>query len=126
MSKSGPYSQDKVLALGLILPPKSKSTARSRDVLFDIVVTKAARLIGPHKIRHAVSTQLKAYHRGQNGAVLNRHGRGLPHRNIGIAIILSPPFPFECSIDPLLASFGLATTNKHNIYSSYPEYLSSP
>jgi hypothetical protein len=71
MSKLGPCSRDEVLALGLILPPKRKSTTRSREVRFDIVVTKATRLIGPHKIRHAVNTQLKACHRGQNGVVLN-------------------------------------------------------
>jgi hypothetical protein len=71
MSKSGPYSRDEVLALGLILPPKSKSTTRSWEVRFDIVITKPTRLIGPHKTQHAVSTHLKACHRGQNGVVLN-------------------------------------------------------
>jgi hypothetical protein len=81
-------------------PSKSKSTTQSRDVQFDIVITKATRLIEPHKTWHAVSTQLKACHRGQNGAVLNRHRRGLPHRNLRIATSLSPPFPFECSTDP--------------------------
>jgi hypothetical protein len=100
MSKSGPCSRDEVLALGLILPLKSKSTTRSREVQFDIVVTKATRLIDPHKTWHAVSTQLKAYHRGQNGAVLNRHGWGLPHRILRIATTFSPPFPSECSTDP--------------------------
>jgi hypothetical protein len=75
---------------------KSKSTTRSRDVRLNIVVTKATRIIGPHRIRHAVSTQLKACHWGQNG-----HGQGLPHRNLGIATTLSPPFPSECSTDPL-------------------------
>jgi hypothetical protein len=49
MLKLGPYSQDEVLALGLILPPKSKRTTRSKEVQFDIVVTKATQLIGPHK-----------------------------------------------------------------------------
>jgi hypothetical protein len=79
---------------------QSKSTTRSREVQFDIVVAKATRLIGPHRTRHAVSTQLKACHRSQNGVVLNRHGRGLPHRNLEITTSLSPPFPFECSTDP--------------------------
>jgi hypothetical protein len=69
-------------------------------VWFDKVVTKATRLIEPHKTRHAVNTQLKACHRGQNGAVLNQHGRGLPHRNLKIATTLSPPFHSECSTDP--------------------------
>jgi hypothetical protein len=49
MSKSPPCSWDEVLALGLILPPKSKNTTQSREVQFDIVVTKATRLIRPHK-----------------------------------------------------------------------------
>jgi hypothetical protein len=79
---------------------KSKSTTRSREVRFDIVVTKATRLIASHKTRHAVSTQLKACHRGQNGTVLNRYGWGLPHRYLGIATTLSPPFPSECYTDP--------------------------
>jgi hypothetical protein len=79
---------------------QSKSTTWSREVRFDIVVTKATRLIGPHRTRHVDNIQLKAYHRGQNSVVLNRHGRGLPHRNLGIATILSLPFPFECSTDP--------------------------
>jgi hypothetical protein len=71
MSKSDPCSRDEVLALSHILPPKNKSTTRSREVRFDIVVTKATRLIEPHKTRHAVRTQLKACHQGQNGVVLN-------------------------------------------------------
>jgi hypothetical protein len=101
MLKSVPYSRNEVLALGLILPLKSKSTTRSREVWFDIVVIKATRLIGPHKkTGHAVSTQLKAYHRDQNSVVLNRHGGGLPHRNIRTATTLSTPFPSECSTDP--------------------------
>jgi hypothetical protein len=100
MSKSGPCTRDEVLSLGLILPPKSKNTTRSREVRFDIVVAKATRLIGPHKTWHAISTQLKACHQGQNGAVHNQHGRGLPYRNLRIATTFSPPFPFECSTDP--------------------------
>jgi hypothetical protein len=71
MLKLGPCSRDEVLALGIILPSKSKSITRSREVRFDIVVIKVTRLIGPHKIQHAVSTQLKTCHRGQNSAVLN-------------------------------------------------------
>jgi hypothetical protein len=91
MSKLDPCFRDEVLALGLILPPKSKSTTRSREVRFDIVVIKATRLTMPYKTQHAISTQLKACHRGQNGVVLNRHGRGLPHRNLRIAIAVSRP-----------------------------------
>jgi hypothetical protein len=81
-------------------PSKSKSTTQSREVRFNIVVTKITRLIGTHKTRHAVSTQLKACHRDQKGIVFNRHGRGLPHKNLIIATALSPPFPSECSTDP--------------------------
>jgi hypothetical protein len=107
-------------------PSKSKSTTRSREVRFDIVVTKATRLIGPHKTQHAVSTQLKAWHQGQNDAVLNWHGWGLPHRNLRIATTPSPPFPSEYSTDPPTCPPGLATVNKHNLYLSYPLYPSSP
>jgi hypothetical protein len=81
-------------------PSKNKGTTWSREVRSDIVVTKATQLIGPHKTQHVLSTQLKACHQGQNSAVLNRHGRGLPHRNLRIATSLSPPFPSECSTDP--------------------------
>jgi hypothetical protein len=34
---------------------------------------------------------------GINPLVLNRHRRGLPHKNLRIATTLSPPFPSECS-----------------------------
>jgi hypothetical protein len=37
---------------------------------------------------------------GTNPSVLNWHRWGLSHRNLGVAITLSPPFPFECSTDP--------------------------
>jgi hypothetical protein len=43
--------------------------------------------------------------------VLNRHGQGLPHRNLVIATALSLPFPFELSTDPLLTPPVLATVN---------------
>jgi hypothetical protein len=107
-------------------PSKNKNTTWNMEVRFNIIVTKATRLIGPHKTRHVISTQLKAYNRGQNDTVLNRHGWGLPHRNLGIVTALFPPFPSECSTDPLLAPPDLATVNKHNIYSSWPIYPSSP
>jgi hypothetical protein len=119
-SKLGPCSWDEVFALSLIPPPKSTHTTRSRVVQFDKVVTKATRLTGPHKTQHAVSTQLKACHQGQNNAVLNWHERWLPHRNLGRATAPSPPFPSVCSTDPLLAPPYLATANNHIIYSSYP------
>jgi hypothetical protein len=44
-----PCSRDEVLAPDLILPPKSKSITRSREMRFEIVVIKATRLIGPIK-----------------------------------------------------------------------------
>jgi hypothetical protein len=37
---------------------------------------------------------------GTNPSVLNRHRRGLPHRNLRIATTLSPLFPSECSTGP--------------------------
>jgi hypothetical protein len=37
---------------------------------------------------------------GTNPSVLNRHRRGLSHRNLGIATTLSPPFPSECFTGP--------------------------
>jgi hypothetical protein len=104
-----------LLLSGLSLGPrshslsKSKSTTRSREVRFDIVVTKATQLIEPHKTQHAISTQLKTCHQDQNGTVLNQHGWGLPHRNFKIVTTLSLPFPSECFTDPLLVPPGLAT-----------------
>jgi hypothetical protein len=80
MLKSSPCSQDEVLALYLILPPKVKAPHEARR--FDIVVTKATRLIRPHETRHAVSTQLKARHQGQNDVILNRHRRGYSLRTL--------------------------------------------
>jgi hypothetical protein len=94
-SKSGPCFRDEVLAPGLILPSKSKSITRSEEVQFDIVVIKVTRLIGPQKIRHAVSTQLKTCHPGQHGVILNRHSWGLQPWNLGIVTTLSPPFSSE-------------------------------
>jgi hypothetical protein len=38
---------------------------------------------------------------GTSPLVLNRHRRGLPHRNIGITTTLSLSFPSECSTNPL-------------------------
>jgi hypothetical protein len=82
---------DEVLALNLIPPP---TTSLRQGMRFGEVITGLLGLLGPIKIRHVVSTQLKTCHRGQNDAVLNRLGWGLPHRNLGIATSLSPPFPF--------------------------------
>jgi hypothetical protein len=96
-------------------PSKSKSTTRSREVQFNIVVTKSTRLIGSHKTRYVVSTQLKTCHRGQNDAVINRHEWGLPHRNLRIATTLSSHFPSSVSLIPLLAPPGLATTNNQSL-----------
>jgi hypothetical protein len=95
--KIGPLSMGEVLALGLIPPP---TTSLRQGVRFNEVVTGLLGLSGPIKTRHVVSTQLKTCQRGQNSVVLNRHGWGLPHRNLKIATTLSPPFPSECSTDP--------------------------
>jgi hypothetical protein len=38
---------------------------------------------------------------GTNPSVLNRHRWGLPHRNLRIKTTLFPPFPSECSTEPL-------------------------
>jgi hypothetical protein len=69
-------------------------------VRFSKVVTWLLGLPDPIKTWHVVSTQLIAYHRGQNGVFLNWNRRGLPHRNLRIATTLSPPFPSVCSTDP--------------------------
>jgi hypothetical protein len=61
---------------------------------------RATCLTGPIKTQHVVSRQVQTCHRGENCVVLNRHEQRLPHRNLGIAIALSPPFPSECSTDP--------------------------
>jgi hypothetical protein len=83
-------STGEVLALGLIPPP---TTSLRQGVQFGEVVTGLLGLPGPIKTQHVVSTQLKDCHRGQNDTVLNRHGRGLPHRNLGIATtLLTLPF----------------------------------
>jgi hypothetical protein len=106
-SKSGPCSRDEVLApsdaqpgrhLGL---PHSRSnkSPRSKEVQFDEVVTGLLGLSGPIK-PDIQSVQIKACHRGQNNAVLNRHMQGLPPSNHGIATTLSSSFPSECSTVP--------------------------
>jgi hypothetical protein len=77
-----------------------QQTSLKQGVRFGEVLKRLLGLPGHIKTRHAVSTQLKTCHRGQNGAVLNRHGWGLPHRNLEIATTLSPSFPSECSTDP--------------------------
>jgi hypothetical protein len=95
-----------------------QQTSLKQGVRFGEVVTGLLGLPGPIKTRHLVSTQLKACHQSQNGAVLNRHGRGLPHRNLRIAIALSLSFPFECSIDPPTCP-AWSSNNKINITSTH-------
>jgi hypothetical protein len=95
--KIGPLSTGEVLALGLIPPP---TTSLRQGVRFDEVVTGVLGLSGSIKTWHVVSTQLKTCHQGQNSAVLNLHGWGLPHKNLGIATAFSPTFPSKCSTDP--------------------------
>jgi hypothetical protein len=74
--------------LGLPNSPSNKPP-QSREVWFDKVVTELLGLSGPINPT-----------RGQNYAVLNRHRRGLPPWDIGIAMTLSSSFPFEWSTFP--------------------------
>jgi hypothetical protein len=55
----------------------------------------ATRLTGPYH-QHVIEYLLT----GINPSVLNRHKRGLPHRNLRIDTTLSSPFSSECSTDP--------------------------
>jgi hypothetical protein len=55
-------------------------------------------LLGPYH-RHAIDT-FNTCSRVPTPSVLNRHRRGLPHRNLIITIALAPPFPSECSTGP--------------------------
>jgi hypothetical protein len=59
---------------------------------------QTTRLTGP--ISLACDTFVQYLLMGTNPSVLNRHRRGLPHRNLRIATTLSPFFPSECSTDP--------------------------
>jgi hypothetical protein len=72
----------------------SNKPLRSREVRFDKVVTGIVGLPGPMKL-DKWPVQIKACHRGQNDAVLNQHRQGLPPWNLGIATVVSQPFPFE-------------------------------
>jgi hypothetical protein len=57
-----------------------------------------------HQLTRPISPVCDRYVRyllmGTNPSVLNRHRRGLPHKNLKIATTLSPPFPSECSTGP--------------------------
>jgi hypothetical protein len=59
---------------------------------------QAIRLTGP--ISPACDQYVQYLLTGTNPSVLNRHNRGLPHRNLRIATSLSLPFPSECSTVP--------------------------
>jgi hypothetical protein len=95
--KIDPLPTGEVLALDLIPPP---TTSLRQGVRFGEVVIGLLGLPDPIKIWHVVSTQLKVCHRDQNDTIHNRHGRGIQHRNLGIATSLSLLFPSECSTDP--------------------------
>jgi hypothetical protein len=101
-----PFASLYYVKIGFLLPgwsldprthslSKNKSTTRIREVRFNIVVTKATRFIGPHKTRHAFNTQFNPLHQGQNDAVLNRHGRELPHRKPRNRHSTLPTLPFR-------------------------------
>jgi hypothetical protein len=59
---------------------------------------QATRLTGP--ISPACDRYVQYLLTDTNSSVLNRHRRGLPHRNLRIATTLSPPFPSEYSTGP--------------------------
>jgi hypothetical protein len=94
----------KTWLLAIVLPGRhpglphspSNKRPRSREVWFDKVVTGLLGLLGPIK-SDMRPLQVKAFHRGQNDAVINRHKPGLPPWNLGIATVRSPPFPSKCS-----------------------------
>jgi hypothetical protein len=64
----------------------------------NICLQPATRLTGP--ISSACDRYVQYLLTGTKPSVLNRYKQGLPHRNLGIATALSPPFPFECSTSP--------------------------
>jgi hypothetical protein len=85
------------VVLGHLIPlPHDSLGVEERD--FGQVVTHLHQLTGP--ITPACDRYVQYLLVGTNPSVLNRHRRGLPHRNLGIATTLSPPFPSECSTDP--------------------------
>jgi hypothetical protein len=102
---------DPTVILGcLILPPTNHIEAR---------MCSSTKLTGPHKTRYAVSTN-QSLPSGPKWPVLNQHRQRLPHRNLGIATVLSPPFHSECSTDPPTCPARSSNSNKHSIYSSCP------
>jgi hypothetical protein len=65
---------------------------------FGQVVTQLHQLTRP--ISPACDRYVRYLLTGINLSLLNRHKRGLPHRNLGIATTLSPHFPSKCSTGP--------------------------
>jgi hypothetical protein len=59
---------------------------------------QATSLTGP--ISPACDRYIQYLLTGINLSVLNRHRRGLPHRNLKIITTLSPPLPSECFTGP--------------------------
>jgi hypothetical protein len=59
---------------------------------------QATRLIGP--ISPACDRYVQYLVTGTNPSVLNRHKRGLPHRNLRIRTTLFPSFTSKCSTGP--------------------------
>jgi hypothetical protein len=78
--------------------PLPHNSLRVGDRSFIQVVIQLHQLTGP--ISPVCDWYVQYLLTGINPSVLNRHRRGLPHRNLRIATPLSPPFPSECSTGP--------------------------
>jgi hypothetical protein len=131
-SKLVPCSQDEVLAPNntqLSYHPRAsfllQQTTSKQEMWFGEAVTGLLGLPVPIK-PDMQPVQIKACHRGQNDAVLTRHRRGLPHRNLRIATTLSLPYPSKYSTDPPTCPAWSSNSDKHHRYSTYPKYSSSP
>jgi hypothetical protein len=105
----------KSLLLRKMAPDKIHSTPANRSVcLYPVSLSRqlmkqwrksnicrqhATRLTGP--ISPVCDRYIQYLLIGTNPSVLNWQRRGLPHRNLRIAITLSLSFPSECSTGPL-------------------------
>jgi hypothetical protein len=78
--------------------PLPHDSLRVGERCFNQVVLQLHQLTGP--ISPACDRYVWYLLTGTNPSVLNRHRRGLPHKNLEIAIALSPPYPSECFTGP--------------------------